>query len=225
MKKTEVMVLLAVLNSSVTNYYVRHVGVIHEDGYTKFEDRFVKELPVRLTSSGERLSNLITDKVSSIKNLTSRQFPDYYIDKANTKKVGVSMGLFIINFKRPEVTIEIDSNRNTLKTYNIVNTLEDAIIVDLTRNDSIKCPSMAYWRYIELYLLAKCENRGGSIKVSIQTIQDIFIPTQEKLLENAIKERLEDQTAIRVKEKEIDDHIADLYELETVMVNNKPGER
>ena len=90
--KDQALLVLAILNSHVTNFYTWHVGVVHGSGYYKFEDRFLKQLPIRLpqTSKDKTLADEIMKKVEQIIEKAKfeqkiENFPGEYIQDYRSK--------------------------------------------------------------------------------------------------------------------------------------------
>jgi len=90
--KDQALLVLAILNSHVTNFYTWHVGVVHGSGYYKFEDRFLKQLPIRLpqTSEDQTITDEITKRVEQIIEKAKfeqkiENFPGEYIQDYRSK--------------------------------------------------------------------------------------------------------------------------------------------
>jgi hypothetical protein len=86
--KNMAYLLLAILNSNITNFYIKHVGVVHGSGYYKFEDRFIKNLPIKLpkTKAEQKLADEITSLVEEILALAKveqriQNFPEPYFEE------------------------------------------------------------------------------------------------------------------------------------------------
>jgi hypothetical protein len=156
-------------------------------------------------------------------NLSSRAFPDYYIGNAKTLKIGVSPGIFRLRFKTSQINLNFDSNSSSLKIYEMTFDLDNNLIVKLTPNHSLKCPSPKFWKYIELYLLSKCERSGDKIKISASIIDDILIPKDEQTVEKVIENYFTDQNEIKEKDNNINDLLMKLYELESFTVDDESG--
>lgn len=78
--------LLGLLNSNLTNFFARVVGVVHGSGYYKFEDRFLKRFPVKVPTNSDEskivdnIKSLVSEIVSLSKVAEGKSFPEAYLN-------------------------------------------------------------------------------------------------------------------------------------------------
>lgn len=219
LSEDDTKVLLAILNSKVTDFFVKHVGVIHGSGYYKFEDRFVKELPIRMPDS--RLKQKITKMVEQIFQCSSKVFPDDFLGKVESYKIGSRIGEYDISIKNDEILIGCQNEH--LRISGLQRDLQESVIVKIDRNSYIKCPSKDHWRFIEQYILSRAERRAEKVRVDTTFIKNIFIPTHEQNIQQAISLFQDNQKHINQLEQKIDLAIFELYEIESVKCGRLNG--
>lgn len=77
-------VVLGILNSDLTDFFVMQMGVVHGAGYYKFEDRFLRHLPIpKKALSRSKTTRVISDIVATLVDATRLQkimddFPDSF---------------------------------------------------------------------------------------------------------------------------------------------------
>lgn len=219
LSEDDTKVLLAILNSKVANFFVKHVGVIHGSGYYKFEDRFVKELPIRMPNS--RLKQTIAEMVAQICQCSSKVFPDDFTGNVETYKIGSRIVEYDISIKNDEILIRCENEH--LEILGLQGDLQESVIVKIDRSSHIKCPSKDHWRFIEQYILSHGERRAEKVRVNTAFIKNIFIPSHKQDIQQAVSLFQENQKHINELEQEIDLAIFELYEIEGVKCGRLNG--
>ena len=205
--KDKALLVLAILNSHITNFYLWHVGVVHGSGYYKFEDRFLKQLPIRLPRTPEEqdLADEITKKVEQILDKVKLEqkienFPDEYIQDYRSKgeefdSINIS---FNSNHKTIEPVVEKDVDG---RGYNIViGKKEKPIFVE----SKVKAD------YVSAALKGKRAKKDEK--------KQILIPKSDAIVEEILKKLEEDKARIKSPsvaelEEEINELVYELYGL------------
>lgn len=102
---TNYKLILALLNSSLLNFYLKHISPVHNGGYYLFINQFLKRLPIILTQLGANQRNeilKIVDKIFEVKRKMESQ------PKRNFK---------LLNDKI--LTLESSINRIIFEIYNL----------------------------------------------------------------------------------------------------------
>jgi len=212
-------VLLAILNSKVANFFVKQVGVIHGSGYYKFEDRFVKELPIKMPDSIPKLK--IVKMVEQICQCSNKVFPDDFVGNAETYKIGSRVGEYDVSIKNDEVLIKYENEH--LRILGLQGDLQESVIVNIDGTSHIRCPSTDHWHFIEQYILSNAERRAEKVKVDTVLIKNIFIPSHRQNIQKAISLLQNNQKQIKELEQKIDLAIFQLYDIETVKSGRLSG--
>jgi len=205
--KDKTLLVLAILNSHITNFYVWHVGVVHGSGYYKFEDRFLKQLPIRLpqTLEEQALADEITNKVKQILDKVkleqkTENFPDEYIKEYRSKgeefdSINIS---FNSNHKTIEPVVEKDIDG---RGYNIViGKKEKPVFVE----SKVKAD------YVSAALRGKRAKKDEK--------KQILIPKSDAIVEEILKKLEEDKARMKSPsvaelEREINELVYKLYGL------------
>lgn len=113
--------LLCILNSNITNFFVKHVGVIHGSGYFKFEDRFLKNLPIKISHKRyqkecDKLLNQIYEIIEFGRKTAS--FPLKYNSKL--KSVGGEFSSVAIKFGHKYKSILPEIQKRQDGSYNVI---------------------------------------------------------------------------------------------------------
>lgn len=196
--------VLGILNSSITNFFICHIGVIHGSGYYKFEDRFTKKLPIKLpqTPKEEKLAEQITDKVDIILSQVKIEqriegFPDLYLEEMQGIELDELVHTFQTNHKslEPEITELVDGGYG---------------IVLGKKEEPINVETKERAEYVAIALKGKKAKKVEKIK--------ILIPKDEENVKEILKKYKQDkkkleEMSIAKLEEEINELVHDLYGL------------
>jgi len=200
-----IKLLLAIMNSLVANYYIKHISVIHGSGYYKFEDRFIKHLPIKLpkTQVEKKIAKKIVDKVDQILsqceiNKRVENFPNAYLEM----KEGIELNKITYTFK---------TNHKFLEP-SIAELVDGGYGITLgKKEDTISVETKARAEYISISLTGKNVKIGEKLK--------ILIPTDENKVRDILKEYKADKKQleklpISKLEDEINELVYELYGLD-----------
>lgn len=144
--------LLALLNSDITNFFIRLRSVIHKGGYYKYEDRFLKNLPVKIpkTNKDNELIEEINEMVLEILEL--RKKLTYNIEEelinARTRKL----------YEIPNTKINISDNAK----------LEEIIVEDskvfINSKDFIEINDKKVLEFVRIYIYLMRDQLTSNIK-------------------------------------------------------------
>lgn len=192
--------IMCVINSPITNFYVKHVGVVHRGGSYKFEDRFIKNLPILLEESKYLECAVRTiKKYMRLKNKL-HDFPsDYY-----TKLEELSEKNIVFKFNHKMIDISIGTNLES--GYNIIiengkKKKEKPLVVDTEEKAN----------FVKLALDGKSVKKGEVI--------EILVPKSNRVVKNILaeyehdKKELAKMPSIEELEEKIDQVVYDLYGL------------
>jgi len=189
--------LLALLNSNITNFFIRQVGVIHGSGYYKYEDRFIKNLPIKLpeTAQEKKIVDRITKKVDEILKLHKSGIVDIdaVLEGEETEKL----------YSLPKVTFNIsdDAKFNKIK-------VDDSKIF-INSQDFIEIKDKKIRDFVEIYLNSNSEKLSKAKDVK-NMILNISVPKSNEVLKETIKKGGADQSQIKEKIKKLEDEINEL---------------
>lgn len=192
---------LAILNSSLTNFFIRQVGVIHGSGYYKYEDRFIKNLPIKLPETVEekKTANEIIKKVDEILELHKSGIVDIdvVIEGEETEKL----------YNSPKVAFNISDNAKFEKIKS------DGSKIYINSQDFIEIKDKKIRDFVEVYL--NCNSKKLSKAKDVKNIiLNISVPKSDEILKEIIKKGGADQSQIKEKIKKLEDAINELvYEM------------
>ena len=213
-KNVEMKYLLGVLNSNLLFFIVKHTSPFVQGRYYSYSRTYLERLPIKLpqTSKEKRLADQIIKKVETIfkynKQLDElkkkiKKFPEAYFGGEKLVKVAEECKLGKDKYSTKLLIIK-PVKKNDKELYKLL----------LTEDDYILFSSKA---------MAECalEQLKHKNKIHIDEIYDLELP-QEKDAEKVLKEFLNDKMKveeirkeIKKLEREIDELVYDLYELDT----------
>ena len=198
-------IFLAIMNSPVANYYIKHISVIHGSGYYKFEDRFTKRLPIKLpkTQTEKEISKKIIHKVEQILsqcriNQRFENFPNAHLESQKGMELN-------------EITYTFKVNHKSLEPI-VLELLEGGYGINVGKKEgTITLETKARAEYISIALAGKNVKKGEKVK--------ILIPRDENKVEEILKEYKEDKKhleklPISKLEEEINELVYELYGLD-----------
>ncbi|MCD6155024.1 MAG: N-6 DNA methylase [Candidatus Verstraetearchaeota archaeon] len=206
-EKDEYLYVLGLLNSSVLEYYIKHISPVHEGGFYLYIKQYLEELPIRYPTDkkGKEIKNQITEKVRTILERIKLQqkienFPDEYIKEYRSKgeefdSINIS---FNSNHKAIEPVVEKDIDG---RGYNIViGKKEKPVFVE----SKVKAD------YVSAALKGKRAKKDEK--------KQILIPKSDAIVEEILKKLEEDKARIKSPsvgelEGEINELVYKLYGL------------
>ncbi|PIO04371.1 hypothetical protein COT48_00725 [Candidatus Woesearchaeota archaeon CG08_land_8_20_14_0_20_47_9] len=189
--------LLALLNSNITNFFIRQVGVIHGSGYYKYEDRFIKNLPIKLpdTSEEKKIADLIIKKVDEILELHKSGIVD--IDAVLEGEEAEKL------YNLPKVTFNISDSAKFDKVK------ADDSKIFINSQDFIEIKNTKIKDFVEIYLNSNSEKLSKAKDVK-NMILNISVPKSDEVLREIIKKGGADQSQIKEKIKKLESEINEL---------------
>ncbi len=192
---------MAILNSNITNFYIRQVGVIHESGYYKYEDRFIKNIPIILpgTPDKKKTADKITKKTNEILNLYKEEIADVgvLIEGQKTDK--------LCNIQKVSFHVRENAELENITTKGNK--------IYINSKDFLEIKDKKIKDYVVTYLATKSEVLSKS-KNSKNLIMKIPVPEDKELLKNIAKKGISDKESnnkISNLEEEINELVYKLY--------------
>ena len=188
---------LAVLNSNLTNFFIRQVGVIHGSGYYKYEDRFIKNLPIKLpeTTEEKKIANEVIRKVDEILELHKSRITDIdaVLEGKETEKL----------HQLPKVSFNIGDNTRFEKVKS------DGNKIYINSQDFIEIKDKKIKDFVEIYLNST-NDKFVKAKDVKNRILNISVPKSDEFLKEIIKKGGADQSQIKDKIKKFEYEINEL---------------
>ena len=197
--------ILGVLNSSITDFFIKHVGVVHGSGYYKFEDRFIKNFPIKQPKTPKE-RQLATQIATSVEQILSQvevqqrteQFPDSYLKPRDEIELN-------------ELTHTFTTNHNTLHPTT-ADLLDGGFAVAVGEKEGqIPVETRARADFLITALTGKKVKKGEKCKV--------LIPKDEHVIHEILQEYKNDKKQLEEfpisrLELEIDELVYELYGLD-----------
>ena len=204
--KNLIKYLLAIMNSRVANFFIKHVSVVHGNNYYKFEDRFIKHLPIKLpqTKKEKEIADKITQKVERILAQTKldqqiKDFPQRFIEeyRKEGKEFDEIVHTFNSNYKALEPTI----SKQIGGGYN----------VDIGKKEkSVSVETKSKAQYVLLALKGCNVRKDEKVK--------ILVPKDDNIIDEILRKHEEITGRLRKEpisklEDEINELVYDLYKM------------
>lgn len=205
--KRHLLLILGILNSDITNFFARSVGVVHGSGYYKFEDRFIKKLPIALPKTPEDSQNVtcINSRIEEIFSRTNFQhlaedFPNEYLKKSQYRDA-----------EYDEVQCNLVKDHTKLEPIISGQQGKGCFVYPSKGEDPIWLETEAKAHYLALALSKRAGQKDSTIR--------ILIPKDNSTAENIVQEfkrKMEELKAVSIDhlEKEINDFVFNLYALD-----------
>lgn len=177
--EAQALVLVGILNSSITDFFIRESGVIHGSSYYKFEDRFLKHLPIpsdeELASAPARKLAKVAETLTGFEKIRRRiaGFPSTYFSFAQdmeTTEIRISLG----GASRPP---------------DVIQTLEGGYALSIGRDE----------RNLELKTEAEVDYVLESLSAAVsrdETELHVLIPKNRRLLAKLLEDLSSDREGI-----------------------------
>ncbi len=203
--KDDYLYILGLLNSRALDFYFKHISPMLSGKYYTYHEDYLKELPLRLPSSGKdrKLSRRMVDKVKEITvqreiRRRTRCFPDEYLLREEPTELG-------------RVSYTFKANHKSLKP-SIVELVDGGFGVAIGKKESnISAETKAKSHYICAAIEGKNFKKGGKIEFRIPKDDSVVVEAVKRY--NADIERLEKTSALELEE-EIDELVYTLYGLD-----------
>jgi len=193
---------LAVLNSNITNFFIRQVGVIHGSGYYKFEDRFIKRLPIKIpeTAKEKQIANQIIKKVDEILELHKKAG---ILDIGEILKGQETQKLYNL----PSVSFSIKDNAK------FENMEVKASKIFINSEDYVQIKDKKIRDFVAIYL-DSVEEKLSKAKDVKSVIYNIEVPKSNEVMKEIIKKGSFDRADVRDQIKKLEQEINELvYEI------------
>jgi hypothetical protein len=217
-KKLESWFALALLNSTLLDFYLKHVSTIYEGHTYSYGDQFIKQLPIKLPRTARekelarRLSDLaegLSEMKGNLRHLESecRAFPN-----AQAVTLGSAIELYAL---RRLVSGEPQSRTVDPRDYSISQMLDGHWGLRLGRA-TLSFPTELHLRLVEKWLLLQRQT-----KIPCSLLMDLNLPASETGCHLVLQtlSRTEDEidrlrTSLEGGESEVDVAVAQLYGLD-----------
>lgn len=193
---------LAILNSNLTNFFIRQVGVIHGSGYYKFEDRFIKNLPIKLpkTQDEKDKADKISKKVDEILQLRKSLRIDInkMLEGEKTDKL----------CNLPKITFSVREN-GEIKNIN-----SDDYKLFINDKDYLEIKDKYLLKYVRIYL-KYCLNDSKKIDDVKSFLINMPVPkspeTLNEIIDKGDMDRAKIEKQVEKLEQEIDELVYEIY--------------
>jgi len=193
------------LNSSVLEFYLKHISPVHEGGFYLYIKQYLSRLPfMKYNGKSKPTKSIINnvEKILSIHKIKAKidEFPNYYIEEPI--KQGKEFNEFKYTFK---------ANHTILKPKVTKNLDEVGYNVEIARKeDPIPTETTEKAEYLRLALYGSTAKKEERIT--------ILLPKQNDVVKDVIKKYKDDLETLEERsisdiEKEIDDLVYQLYHL------------
>jgi len=196
-KNVNIKYLVGILNSKLSEYYLKKICPIKQGGYFQYSTKFLEQLPIKLPSTSEekRISNQIIKKVDEILELHKSEISDLnvYIETEEKESLcNLPKVVFNINDKAKFENIRVDNNKIFLNSQDYIEIKDNNI-----RN------------FVEIYLNSNNEMLAKSKNVK-KIILDISVPKSFDVLREIIRKCGSEKSQIKENIKSLEDEINDL---------------
>ena len=189
--------LLGILNSSLSEYFLKKICPIKQGGYFQYSTKFLEKLPIKLpeTTEEKKIANQIIKKVDEILELHKSEIADInaILKGEETEKL----------YNLPKVMFSITDNAKFEK----VKIEENKIYINSL--DFIELKDKKIRDFVEVHLNSLTEKLSKSKEVKNQ-ILNIAVPKSDKVLKEIIEKGGTDQSQIKDKIKKLEDEINEL---------------
>ncbi len=193
--------LLGILNSSVSEYYLKKICPIKQGGYFQYSTNFLKCLPIKLPETAEekKISDQIIKKADEILELHKSGIVDIdaVLEGQETDKL----------HQLPKVSFNLSDNAKFEKIKS------DGNKIFINSQDFIEIKDRNIRDFAEVYLNSNSEKLAKAKDVK-NMILNISVPKSDEVLKEIVKKGGADQSQIKEKIKKLEDEINELvYQL------------
>ncbi|MEM5799373.1 MAG: N-6 DNA methylase [Candidatus Aenigmatarchaeota archaeon] len=196
-ENTNIKYLLGVLNSKLSEYFLKKICPIKQGGYFQYSTKFLEQLPIKLPETPEekKIAEQIIKKVDEILELHKKGIIDIdaILEGGETEKL----------YSLPKITFRIKDDTKFEKVK-----LEDNKIF-INSQDFVEIKDKKVRDFVEVYLNYNREKLAKSKDVK-NLILNIPIPKSDEVLKEIIKKGAVNQEQIKDKIKKLEDEINEL---------------
>lgn len=189
--------LLGILNSNVSEYYLKKICPIKQGGYFQYSTKFLERLPIKLPSTLEekKIADQIIKKADEILELHKSGIVDIdaILEGEETEKL----------CNLPKVTFNISDNAKVEKIK------ADDSKISINSQDFIEIKDKKIRDFVEIYLNSNSEKLSKA-KDAKSMILNISVPKSDEVLKEIIKKGIADQSKFKEKIKKSEDEINEL---------------
>ncbi|MEM5810968.1 MAG: N-6 DNA methylase, partial [Candidatus Aenigmatarchaeota archaeon] len=189
--------LLGILNSKLSEYFLKKICPIKQGGYFQYSTKFLEKLPIKLpeTLEEKKIAEQIIKKVDEILELHKKGIVDIdaILEGEETEKL----------YSLPKITFHIKDNAKFEK----IKVDDNKIFIN--PQDFVEIKEKKVRDFVEVYLNYNREKLAKSKDVK-NLILNIPIPKSEEVLKEIIKKGVFDQEQIKDKIKKLEDEINEL---------------
>jgi type I restriction-modification system DNA methylase subunit len=198
----DIKYLLGILNSKVSEYYLKKICPIKQGGYFQYSTKFMERLPIRLpeTPDEKKIADQIIRRVDEILELHKSGITDInaVLDGEDTEK--------LCNLPKVAFSISDDARLDKVRV--------DHNKIHINSNDFIEMRDGKTRDFVEVYLNSNGE-KLSKVKDVKNVILNIPVPKSDDVLKEVVRKGGADQLQIREKvkklEREIDEIVYNIY--------------
>ena len=195
--KLDIKYLLGILNSKLSEYFLKKICPIKQGGYFQYSTKFLEKLPIKLPETPEekKIANQIVKKVDEILELHKSEIVDIdaVLEGKDTEKL----------HQLPKVSFNISDNAKFEK----VKTERSKVYIN--SNDFIEIKDKKIKDFVEIYFNSNGEKLSKS-KDAKNLILNIPVPKSDELLKEIIKKGGANQSQLKEKTKKLEEEIDEL---------------
>ena len=209
-KNIDITYLLGILNSSISEYYLKQIAPIKQGGYFQYSTKYLEKLPIKIPETPEekQTANQIIEKVNEILELNKKSEK---IDIKEILKGQETQKLYNI----PSVFFSIKDNAK----FKSVDIKEDKIFIDSKDYIQMKDKEILEFVYVCLNSITEILENAKEIK---KLIYNIEIPKSSDILKEIINKGRINQKEVNERIKKLEQEINELvYELYGITENEK----
>lgn len=196
-ERIDVKYLLGILNSKLSEYFLKKICPIKQGGYFQYSTKFLENLPIKLPETPEekKIAEQIIKKVDGILELYKSGIVDInsIIEGEETEKL----------HQLPKISFNINDNARFEKVKSEGNKIY------INSQDFIEIRDKKIRDFVEIYLNSNSEKLVKAKDVK-NMILNIPVPKSDEILKEIIKKGGADQSQIKGKIKKLEDEINEL---------------
>lgn len=197
----DIKYLLGILNSKVSEYFLKKICPIKQGGYFQYSTKFLERLPIKLPETPEekKIADQIIKKVDEILELHKSGIIDIdtILEGEETEK--------LCNLSKVTFSIKDNAKLEKIKT--------DGSKIYINPEDFIEIKDKKLLDFIAVYLNSNSEKRAKAKDVK-NMILNISVPKSDEVLKEMIKKGSFDQSELKGKIDKLEGEINDLvYEI------------
>ncbi|MBI5253612.1 MAG: N-6 DNA methylase [Euryarchaeota archaeon] len=199
--KIDMKYLLGVLNSQISEYYLKKICPIKQGGYFQYSTKFLERLPIKLPQTPEekKIADQIIEKVDEILELHKQGIADIdaVLEGEETEK--------LCNLPKVAFSIKDDAKFEKIKV--------DGNKIYINRKDHIEIKDKKVLDFVAVYLNFINEKLAKSKDVR-SAILNLPVLKSEEILKEIVKKGSADYSQIKEKIKKLEQEINELvYEI------------